>query len=330
MENLLNKIEEACSQYLNEELDDAGFQKVIDEIPAELWQDKDAALTIVKTLVNNEDLYEISLEKPGIFAEFICSLLPQSFRENPNCVISTAEIIADFMDENCEGASCGDLDAVFSCMPQTPWNDSAFSTAAANIVIDRAYAMYDLNCISEIIPESVWENEDELCWLVRSIYNADERNMSSLSLFPAKAWESPKVIDEILSCFQMAIENDRDWGTAYGNFRSSNEDHLKNFLYYIPEKFKSSKDFVLNVLEYDYFCDAFHIVYDWIDQSLWSDKDFVMEVLEKDCEAIVKVSDEIAGDEEFRTYIDENINLEWIFRSVSKERIPQWIKNWVQ
>ena len=55
-----------------------------------------------------------------------------------------------------------------------------------------------------------------------------------------------------------------------------------------------------------------------------------MEVLEKDCEAIVKVSDEIAGDEEFRTYIDENINLEWIFRSVSKERIPQWIKDWVQ
>jgi hypothetical protein len=154
--------------------------------------------------------------------------------------------------------------------------------------------------------------------------------MSSLSLFPAKAWDSLKVIDEILSCFQMAIENDRDCGTAYGNFCGSNEEHLERFLYNVPEKFKSSKDFILDILEYDYFCDAFHIVYNWIDQSLWSDKDFVMEVVEKDCEAIVKVSDEIAGDEEFRTYIDENINLEWIFRSVSKERIPQWIKNWVQ
>jgi len=64
MENLLNKIEEACSQYLNGELDDAGFQKVIDEIPAELWQDKDAALTIVKTLVNNGTFMRFLLKNP--------------------------------------------------------------------------------------------------------------------------------------------------------------------------------------------------------------------------------------------------------------------------
>ncbi len=79
MEELLQKIEGACEQYLIEELDDAGFQKVIDEIPAEVWQEKDSALKIVKALVENEDLYEVSLGKPGIFAEFICRLLPQGF-----------------------------------------------------------------------------------------------------------------------------------------------------------------------------------------------------------------------------------------------------------
>ena len=41
MEKLLQRIEQACAQYLGEELDDAGFQKMIDEIPAEVWQDKD-------------------------------------------------------------------------------------------------------------------------------------------------------------------------------------------------------------------------------------------------------------------------------------------------
>ena len=330
MKELLQNIEAACTQYLSEELDDAGFQKVIDEIPMEIWQEKDSALTIVKTLVENEDLYEVSLKKPGIFAEFICRLLPQTFRENPDYVLSTAEIIADFMDENCEGASSGDLDAVFSCMPQTPWEDNAFATAAANIVIERAYAMYDLNSISEIIPESVWENENELCWLVRSIYNADERNMSTLCLFPEKAWESPKVIDEIFSCFQIAIENDRDWGTAYGNFRGSNEEHLERFLYNVPEKFKSDKELVLNLLGYDYFYDAFHVIYDWIDQSLWFDKDFVMEVMEKDSDAALRVPDVIASDEKFRAYIDENVDLDWIVRGVPEEKIPLWIKNWVE
>ena len=66
MEELLNKLDGACTQYLNGELDDAGFRAVIDEIPAELWQDKQSAMTIVKALVENEDLYDASVEKRRI------------------------------------------------------------------------------------------------------------------------------------------------------------------------------------------------------------------------------------------------------------------------
>ena len=230
MEELLQKIDEACAQYFNEELDDAGFQKVIDQIPAEVWQEKDSALKIVKALVESEDLYEVSLEKPGIFAEFICRLLPQSFRENPDYILSTAELIADFMGGFDEDVSCYDLDAVFSCMPQTPWEDDGFATAAANLVIERAYSLDDLNCISQVIPESVWKSEDELVWLVRRLYNEDERNMANLSLFPRKAWESAKVIFEILSCLQFALENDRAWGTVYCNFRGDIERYFDGFL----------------------------------------------------------------------------------------------------
>jgi hypothetical protein len=158
MEELLQRINEACAAYYSEELDDAGFQKVIDEIPAEVWQKKESALEIVKELVENEDLYEVSLKKPGIFAEFICRLLPHGFFEIPDYVLGTAEIIADFMATFDEGTSCYDVDAVFSVMPQTLWEDDQFATAAANIVIDRAYAMRDLHCISNVIPESVWKN----------------------------------------------------------------------------------------------------------------------------------------------------------------------------
>ena len=328
MEELLQRIEEACAAYYSEELDDAGFQQVIDEIPAEVWQKKDSALEVVKTLVENEDLYEVSLEKPGIFAEFICRLLPQVFFENPDYVLGTAEIIADFMATFDEGLSCYDVDKVFSFMPQKLWEDDQFATAAANIVIDRAYSMYDLNCISEVIPELVWKNEDELVWLVRRLYNEDERNMANLSLFPQKSWESSKVIFEILSCLRDALENDRAWGTVYGNFRGDNESYLDGFLYYVPEKFKSDKDFILELLEYDYFSNGFSQVYDWIDQSLWSDKKFVLEVLELDAVALIKVTNQLAADEELRAYVEENINVNYIARGIPKENLPQWIRDW--
>ena len=330
MEELLQRIIEACAAYYLEELDDFGYQKVIDEIPTEVWQDKDAALAIVKELVENEDLYEVSLKKRELYAEFVCSLLPQSVREKPDYILGIAQIIAEFMGAFDEGLSSSDLEAVFSSMSHTPWEDDAFATAAANIVIDRAYAMYDMNCISDVIPESVWKSEDELVWVVRRLYNEDERNMAHLSLFPRKAWESEKVIFEILSCLQFALENDRAWGTVYCNFRGDNESYFDRFLYYVPDKFKSNKDFISELLGYDYFFDGFSQVYDWIDQNLWSDKEFVLKVLEMDTSAVIKVPEQLAADEEFRAHVEENIDLEDIAQSVPEEKLPQWIKDWIK
>lgn len=329
MKELLQRIIDACAAYYLEELDDAGFQRVIEEIPAEVWQDRAAALEIVKELVENEDLYEVSLKKRKLFAEFVCSLLPRSVREDPDCILGIAEIIAAFMEAFDEGLSSSDLEKVFSGMPHTPWEDEAFATAAANMVIDRAHSMYDLNCISDVIPESVWKNEDELVWVVRRLYNADERNMAHLSLFPRKSWESEKVIFEILSCLQDALENDRAWGTVYCNFRGDHESYLNGFLCYVPDKFKSDKDFILELLGYDYFFDNFNPVYDWIDQGLWLDKEFTRKVLELDAAAVIKVPDQLAADEEFRVYVEETIDLEDIAHSVSEEKLPQWIKDWI-
>ena len=84
MEELLKRIIDACAAYYSKKIDDTGFQQVIDEIPAQVWQEKASALEVVKALVENEDLYEVSLNKPLLFAEFICRLLPQGFFEKPD------------------------------------------------------------------------------------------------------------------------------------------------------------------------------------------------------------------------------------------------------
>ena len=309
MQELLLKIEEACSAYHSEELDDESFQNVINEIPEEVWSNKESALSIIQALVENKDLFELTEEQQENYAEFICNLLPQTVRENPDCILGTAEIIAKFMNAYCEGVSASDLDIVFSCMPQTPWDNVAFLREAIDVISNHAYSMYDLNSVSEIIPTSAWKNENDLIWLIRSLYTADDRNMNDLYILPQKSWEYPTVIYEILSCLQTAIENDREWGSMYSNFRGSNNDFLESFLDNVPEKFKSDKQFILGLLEFDYFSEAFQVIYDWIDSKLWSDKDFVMEVLEIDRNALINVPEELSTDETLREYIDENINL---------------------
>ena len=62
----------------------------------------------------------------------------------------------------------------------------------------------------------------------------------------------------------------------------------------------------MGFLEYDYFCDAFCVVYDWVDQSLWSDKEFVIAALDNDCDVREYVSEELLSDEEIEKIIEEN------------------------
>ena len=84
----------------------------------------------------------------------------------------------------------------------------------------------------------------------------------------------------------------------------------------------------MEFLGYDYFCDAYSVVYEWADPSLWEDKEFVLPVLELDCQAVIYVTDELASDPEFCDYIHENIDLDWELQYVPEDKIPQWIKDW--
>ena len=55
-----------------------------------------------------------------------------------------------------------------------------------------------------------------------------------------------------------------------------------------------------------------------------------MEVLEKDCEAVIYVPDNLADDQEFRAFIDENVELAWVESHYPQDKIPQWIKDWIK
>ena len=90
------------------------------------------------------------------------------------------------------------------------------------------------------------------------------------------------------------------------------------------------KDFILELLGYDYFCDAFSVVYNWMDQTLWEDKEIVLAALEADASAVLKVSDRMAADQDVHDYIAENVELEWVEHSVPEDKIPHWIKEWIQ
>ena len=327
MENILNKINSSCGSYLLGELDDQGFLDVLSEIPKELWQDSKSALLIVKELSDNEDLYELSMRKDIEYSEFLCGILPENFWENGDNILGAAKIISDAMLEYCDFTSAYDIEPVFAHISQEMWEDKGFAVAAANIVIERANIMEDLNGISSLIPESVWKDENDLCWVVLRICNEDERNMQDLSLFPEKCWESAKVILQILSCLQDALENDRSRGTMYPNFRGSNKEYLEDFLTLVPDKFKSDSEFIYGFLEFDYFVDDFNVVYEWMDQSVWEDKDVVLKALESDCTAIIRIPEQIANNEDISEYIEENIDFEWDLQHIPQDKIPRWIKD---
>ena len=299
METLLKKMKKSCLQYREGELDDVGFRQLIHNIPEDLWKTEDTALSMVKVLVENEDLYAVSLKTPMIYAAFICDLLPQTFRQNQDFMLATAEIISDFMKEYCDSVSCYDLDAVFSALPQTVWEDEKFVTAAANMVIERAYLMDDLCCVSQVIPPSVWQTEKDLRWVVLRFFEEDERNMNTLSLFPEKVWSSNRIVCLILSCLQEALENDRARGTVYSNFSGDNRYHLERFLSYLSAEKKSDIGLIEEILSFGYFEDAFEVLFDWIDESLWSDKAFVLQALEADLGAMQRVSAALQEDERF-------------------------------
>jgi hypothetical protein len=322
----LTFIDGLCESYINGSVDEKSFRESLEMIPAELWQDENSSLSMINVLVENVDLYDISIPKHMGFAEFICGFIPDSFWSNKAGIYGLMELVANYLSLHCEYVSQSDFEAIMRHFPTELWDDRGFALRMCDIITEWAHAMEGLNCVDELLPESFFENEENVRYTVLSLCEANDFNATDFRMYPSAAWKHSEIILLILSNLEEKLEADRYHFTMYPNFRGSNRDYLEMMFEYIPQSFKTDESFILEVLEYDYFSDAFEFLYEWIDKKLVENKEFVLKVWEIDEDVIEHVSDKLSDDEDVKRYIEENIDVDWILKCFPNKKIPQWIK----
>lgn len=324
--NALSTINEACTHCLNEDIDISELKATILNLPKELWLDNECSYSLVDALLENSDLYDVSLEEDLFFTDFLCDLIPNEFWSDPDRAITAMDIIISTLPEICEYASVSDCKAVIKCFPSEYLQNKNFMLGVLDVIIDNARIIDDLNCIDKFVPSNFFDDAHSLRYIVSSICNASEQNATDFWLFPSAAWENKEAIFMILSNLQDQFESDSYLFTMYPTFSSNKRQYIEYMLDYTHEKFKCDKDFVLEFLEYNYFSEYFDVLYNWMDEALWHDKEVVMASLEVDHTVVQYIPNEFSTDEEIRNYIYENVDMKWDLGSVSKDKIPEWIK----
>jgi hypothetical protein len=328
LNNTQTLVAKACEQFVSGELDGEAFRNILSNIPNDFWLDAEAALSMIQILVEDEDLYDMSLQKKVSFPKFISSFLPQTFWKNRDGILRATELIIDDLISWCSFASFSDFTDILQFLPNDIRQDRYFVLSMVEMIAARQSSLDWNGDFEDVVPSSFSRDKDSLLAVVMYIMRANQSNAADFGLVPTAAWEYSEIIFWILSNFQDAYEADRYLFTMYPMFRGSKRDYLESFISFVSNKFKSDKEFVLEFLGYDYFSDEFDILYDWMDNELWCDKQIALRVLETDVTAVVHLPQELSIDEEIKNYIEENIDFDWDLGEVSTEKIPQWIKEW--
>ena len=304
----LNAIEGLCKLYANHEMDTEAFAKALSEISETLWRDKDASLVMVKTLADNDDLYELWQEQSEASPVMICAAIPKCFWEHKENVLCAIKLIVETLFRDFECATCYDIERIFENIPNELWKDRVFALSVVDIISKWGREIEDLGCIDEVIPDNVFDTPDKVDYTIISLAQASEFNAADLYLYPAKAWENSGSIFLMLGYLADALDGDSY--NMYPTFRGGTKYYMERFLSYVPKKFKADKDFVLNFLGYDTLSDGFEALYAWMDQGFWADKEVVMKILDNDFTMFDCVSKELMEDEEFKQYLEENFDLD--------------------
>lgn len=324
--NALSTINQACKDYLNEDIDISDLKTAILNLPKELWLDDNYSYSLVSALLKNYDLYGISLEEDLFYTDFLCDLIPKEFWSDPDRAIKTLDIIISSLPEICEYASVSDCEFVIKRFPSEYWQNKNIVLSILRVIIDNARIIDDLNCIDKFVQSDFFEDIDNLKYIVLSICNANEQNATDFWLFPSASWENKETVFMILSNLQDQLESNSYLFTMHPTFSSNKRQYIEYMLDYTHEKFKDDKEFILEFLEYNYFSDEFDVLYDWMNKDLWHDKEVVMTAIEKDCTIVQYIPNEFSTDEDVKNYIYENIDMEWDLFSVPEDKIPKWIK----
>ena len=304
----IEAITEASAQFVEEEIDFDELKKLFSDIPEALWKDSAAMKKMVEIPLYDEDIYDIALDMDLNISEFVCELMPKKFWENGESIVSILELICAYNSKYSEGVSTLDFNAVLNHVTDEMWKDKKLATKIVDRVIEWAHAIEDMNSVDELIPDAFFEHEYDALYVVRGLCKVDT-NADDFCLFPSAAWRYQSVIIWILSNLEDELSGGRF--TMYPVYRRS--EYISSLIEYIPNSFKSDKNFVLALLEHSYFRDAFDLIYDWVDPSLWSDGEFVSSVIKDvDSDAITRASEALLEDEEFMSTLEDRYYIyEW-------------------
>ena len=224
-----------------------------------------------------ETLEELMDEDWGEAQEFLHSLDEIYWRDNyySLAIINKLRYYFGEMDDY-------DLDLI----PELFWEDRQNALEAFDIINESN----NFN-IGAYVPSYLWEDEHAALYIVHKEY-------SGLGYVSDKLSNYKQIVFYALSNLEEQIDE------SYYNYPCEPWDkrqHLEWFMNGVSKKLKKDKDFILELLEYDYFSDEFDIIYDWIDESLWDDGDFVIDVLRIDftISSLNRMSEELKSNDDF-------------------------------
>ena len=181
----------------------------------------------------------------------------------------------------------GDMDDYdLDLIPELFWEDRQNALEAFDIINKSN----NFN-IGAYVPSYLWEDEYAALYIVSNDY-------TGLRYVSDKLDNYTDIVFTALSNLEEQIED------SYHNWPCmpwDSHDHLEWFMDDVSTSLKNDKNFILELLEYDYFSDVFDVIYDWIDACLWNDGDFVIEVLRIDFteSTLNRMSEELKSNDDF-------------------------------
>ena len=168
------------------------------------------------------------------------------------------------------------------------WENNFYSISLINTMLYYFYEMDDY-VLEGFIPSYLWEDEQAALYIMTLDY-------TGLRYVSDKLNNYRKIVLYALSNLEEKIEE------SYNNFPAlpwDNRKYLKWFMKDISKSLKNDKEFILQLLSYNYFINEFDVIYDWIDEELWYDKEFIIDVAAIDEDILNRMSNKLKTDVEF-------------------------------
>ncbi len=179
------------------------------------------------------------------------------------------------------------------------WKDNEISIELIEKISEYFYEMDDYN-LGALIPDIFWEDKYNTMQALKIILRADTFNLNAI--FPSKYWEDydiaslvigydyfginyvpphiknyKNLVFEALDTLEERINNNID---DFPAIPWDMKEHLGYFLSYISEDLASDQDFILELLEHEFYDEELKLIFDWIDKDLLQDPEFLENVAE--------------------------------------------------